>query len=280
MVAFSLNKQLCHVVLLVAVIRANCFVGLRMPYSTPSRPSSTLHATKEKLVFTADCTFTSEPILHFTRNQLQEFFDTPETQLLLVSAGGKRQVIRYPTLTPELKQLWLDACDTYGSVYSPLENDTALASDAIIQFPGLRQITTVLNGVKTQIDANGLPKYVFILIGEKKQISGSPPIVWLYNKLTGADKEDADRFILNDTKASSVVSIVENPDGSVAFKFSIELQIKVAFPRALVKILPTTKEKMEEQGSAAVLSAISTDIVDSLTETRRAFIQQLEKYKA
>jgi hypothetical protein len=41
-----------------------------------------------------------------------------------------------------------------------------------------------------------------------------------------------------------------------------------------VKALPTTKEKMEEQGSAAVLKTVSQDIKDAVAATRDAFLSQ------
>lgn len=241
-----------------------------------------LLAAEETLVFTGDYVYESDPVQGCTREDVISFFNEPTTQLFLISAGGKREVERHATLTADMKRLWLGVCEKFGSSLDqedwPSDSDEAVACDSIIQFPGLQLITTVLNGVKTRIDENGFPEYVFVLIGEKKRATGPAPIVWLYNKLTNADKEDAKNYILPETKAKSTVSIVEGED-EFSFKFTIEIQVQVGFPTSLIRILPTSKETMEEQGSAAVLKTVSGDIVDSITATRNDFLKRLNANK-
>jgi hypothetical protein len=273
----STSITLLSVALLICGTKIESFVVRRPHFLSTARVATSLHAGKGTLIFTGDCVFKSEPVTGCTREQITEFFSKPETQLFLISAGGKREAVRYPTLTPDLQELWTNTCDktnTYGSNYLPAVNDQAVAAQAIIQFPGLQLITTTLNGVKTRNDASGLPEYVFLVVGEKKSVSGTAALVWIYNKLTGTNKDDPDQFTLPDATATSVVSIVEEGDESYTFMFNLEIQVKVEFPSALLKILPTSKEKMEEQGSAAVLKAVSLDIVDSLTATREEFMRQ------
>ncbi|GKY97642.1 hypothetical protein MPSEU_000722600 [Mayamaea pseudoterrestris] len=293
MIFFRITS-LCLAVVMSFGRRVDSFL-IRSPRSHPAtlRTSATaavngstpltLQAAKETLVFTGDSVYKSDAISGCTQQQIMDFFSSPSTPVSLIGAGGKNEVNRYPTPLPsDVLELWHNACgnanSTYDSVFLPTEKDEVFASDAVIQFPGLRQVTTVLNGVKTRTDANGLPEYVFILIGERKKVSGSPPMVWIYNKLTGVNQDDPDpdRYSLRDATATSIVSIVKEDEDAFTFQIDIKLQIRVVFPSNLIKILPTTKEKMQQQGSAAVLKAVSNDIIASLADTRRKFIQKLQ----
>lgn len=241
------------------------------------RTNSSLNVGKERLVFSGECILKSEPFSGCNREQIVEYFNKPTTQLFLISAGGKRQVTRFSPVGSEFVDLWQEACRKTGEKeFLPKNGDEALSVDSIIQFPGLQQITTVLNGVKRRTDPNGFPEYIFVLIGEKKRIFGPSALVWIYNKLTRLDKEDPDRYRMPDAKATSVASVGEEPNGSFTFQIHVTIQIFVEFPATLVKILPASKEKMEQQGSAAVLKAITADIMDSLRVTRDEFLRQLE----
>jgi hypothetical protein len=249
---------------------------------TQRRPSSLYqqHAAKETLVFIGDFSHESDPIA-CSKEQVVNFLQQPETMLMLLGAGGKREVVVYPSLSAEMNQLWIDACvkfDAYGNDNLPSPSDTAITCDSIIQFPGLRLVITVLNGVKIKLDSNGIPKYVFVLIGEKKIASGATPIVWLYNRLTGAVKEDNDTYNLSDANAKSTVSVATE-NGSFSFKFDLQLRIKVEFPKTLLRILPASKDSMEEQGSSAVRRAVSQDVIDSINSTVETFLSKITRSK-
>jgi len=180
-----------------------------------------------------------------------------------------------------------------------------------VRFPGLKVVTTVCSGVKLTTkqtrredkdnssnnnNINEWPEYEFIMIGERRSVQGPKPLVWIYNQLTGGggNKKNSDNqkakgngdtddmrdasFNPSSTSARSLVSVVkqgddDDGDAAYAFTFDLEMQIRLEFPKALVRILPTSKERMEEQGSAAVLSSVKGDVVAAIAAAREAFVR-------
>jgi hypothetical protein len=179
-----------------------------------------------------------------------------------------------------------------------------VSTETSIRFPGLTVTSIVYIGTKLLWDhlpppdassrgmavtTTMMPAHEFVLLGEHQRVEGPPPLVWLYRKLTGIPDNDDDGG--GDTHAQGLdgssavgtirpskarswsrVAVVETLQGGLALSFATALEIRVDFPSLLVKILPTSKEKMEEQGSAAVLKAVSKDIVDAVTLTWDAFL--------
>lgn len=248
----------------------------RINFERRSRIAAALN--KETLTFSADFAFVSEPFFVADRSDVISFFKKDETRDLLLSAGGKRSA-EAVTLTPELIEMWKICCNTfYGPESLPGENDIAIAAVSDIQFPGLKMITTVCSGSKALSTRSNedLPMYEFVLIADKFEVQGAAPVVWIFNKLTGSKAEDSQEFGLTKTRARSRVSLIETENSNYAFQFALEMQVKVEFPKVLVKIMPTTKEKMEEQGSNAILKAVKQDIIDAITETRNSFVSTHE----
>jgi hypothetical protein len=247
-------------------------------------------STTETLVFTGDFVHLSDPIPKSRRSELAAFLRRDEAKRLLLSVGGKRPATRRE-LSKELLDLWVESCSDddghggYGEASLPDPDvDEVISSESIVNFPGLKMTSVIYSGTKLRTtrgngnndNSDSLPSHEFVMVAEQQRVEGPPPMVWLYRKLTGIDKSSEQGPKLSKGRARSRVSIVETDDGtSLALSFATELQIRVDFPRFLVKALPTTKEKMEEQGSAAVLKTVSQDIKDAVAATRDAFLNQL-----
>jgi hypothetical protein len=246
-------------------------------------------STTETLVFTGDFVHLSDPIPKSRRSELAAFLRRDEAKHLLLSVGGKRPATRRE-LSKELLDLWVESCGDdghggYGEASLPDPTvDEVISSESIVNFPGLKMTSVIYSGTKLRTaggdgindNSDSLPSHEFVMVAEQQRVEGPPPMVWLYRKLTGIDKSSERGPKLSKGRARSRVSIVETDDGtSLALSFATELQIRVDFPRFLVKALPTTKERMEEQGSAAVLKTVSQDIKDAVAATRDAFLNQL-----
>jgi hypothetical protein len=258
--------------------KVEAFAGVDQIMSAAKRRSQAhgLSAT-ETISFQGDFTYTSKPIEGCSGEEIRTFFTKKETRDLFISAGGKRPLSEQ-SLTPELSQLWTDACENmYGLMSLPTQDvDELINCQTIIKFPGLQVTTTILNGVKF-IDDEEWPAYEFVLIGEKKEARGAPPAVWIFNKLTGNDKVSNSTFHPPDAQAKSVVTILEETDGTFRFHFVVTMQIKVLFPKLLLKIMLTSKDNMEKQGSEAVLKTVSKDVIDSVDATRNEFLRITQK---
>jgi hypothetical protein len=226
-----------------------------------------LFAEKETLTFAADFHLTSERLQAESKDDVSRFMRTTACRNHFLSAGGTSNV-NEEELTPKLLEKWNDLCDYYGSDFSPEEGDSVVASESNVKFPGLILRNTVFSGVKL-VEQEGFPRYRCALIAEKRTVTGLPLFVWVFNKLTGASPDDV--YSPSNGKASSVISIVEK-DGGYAFHFDVKIVIKMEFPKALVNILPFSKEKMEERGTTSVKKAVSQDMEKAMNGANEAFL--------
>ena len=63
----------------------------------------------------------------------------------------------------------------------------------------------------------------------------------------------------------------------IVFSIEASLEVIVKFPSLLLKVMPVSKKKAEEQGSASVLKAIGKDIEAVLPKVRSYYLETFEK---
>ena len=152
-------------------------------------------------------------------------------------------------------------------------------------------------------------EYHSVLIAEQRHVTGPAPLVWLYNQLTGGERQRIKQQQPPATNASSqngesdrrrngsstgeasgyAVSRIyltkdqppqqqESPGEYSYYKigFDCTVEVLVQFPRFLLKIMPVSREKMEQQGSLSVKKAVEKDILHAIESTTMAF----EEWKA
>jgi hypothetical protein len=244
---------------------AQSFIQERLSVA-PRKHVEALHAS---LNFGKEITFTSKPLSDAKSEDVAEFFRRKECLDVILGAGGIRPV-KEITATPQLKKMWREACDKFGSVSTPTDGDLMLSIDTDLQLPGITLTTTGINGVKLLEDKNGLPMYETVLIADRRTAKGPAPIVWIYNQLTGDDKVKEGDYSPPQARVMSRSSITEQ-NGKFAFKVDVEFRIVVEFPAILVRILPTSKENMEEQGTISISKGIAKDVEVSVDALPKAF---------
>lgn len=251
--------------------------------STSRAQAKSLQAVTQ-LVFRVDYERKSDALPKGTTSQeLSNFLANESNREIFLSAGNSRP-FQYLEMTPQFKQYWRDACNHFSSTCLPDDDDKLIAVDAEVKFPGMKLVITSLQGVKElpPLKKNtdrggrgggGTKAYEVLLVGEKLQPRGAPPVVWLYNKMTGNDKRAKNEFYPpQQTRIRSVITGTELDDGELALSFRLNLRITVEFPRLLLKLIPTSKEKAEEQGSKSVLQAVSKDVDRAMQAAFDAFI--------
>jgi len=98
-------------------------------------------------------------------------------------------------------------------------------------------------------------------------------VVYMFNKLTGMNKKGDS--LKPSGVAASIVSLQEtagDDDENLVINFDANIKITVEFPAFLLKILPVSKEKAEEQGSASILKSVKPSLDQSLTGVYDAFL--------
>lgn len=241
---------------------------------SPSAASTTFLRATETLTFIADYTGTTESFTEgTTKEDLSDFLLKPDTRDIFLTAGGTRQVTELD-MTPQFKEFWQEACQEFSSSALPNDNDKLLSVDSVTKFPGLKLTVTTANGFKEIYSGDSFQGLELLLVAERQESKGAPPIVWLHNKLTGhGDREEGVFYSTEQTKARSWIAPTSHDNG-VALTFDVRLQIKVEFPAILLKLLPMSKEKSEEQGAAAIVKTIKKDVDSSLQQAYEKFIAQ------
>jgi hypothetical protein len=226
------------------------------------------------LTFLVELSVSSDPLpAETTTEQIKVFLEDMETRKLMLSTGKSREVQLVP-MSPELTSLWNEQCQQeYGEANLPgSPDDCILATDVITRLPGLRLNNKIYNGVKKSTNDAGIPQYTFLMIGEKQSVKGPAPLVWIFNKLTGAEKKK-DPSLKPSGVAKSDVAVINNQDGSLAIRYDVSIKITVTFPAVLLKILPTTKEKAEASASASIRKGLQKDVENGAKGVYDGFLE-------
>jgi hypothetical protein len=231
---------------------------------------SRLFAEKETLNFIANIETTSTSLDSVNIDVFTRFLKTTVCRNHFLSAGGTSKCVEVD-LSPELEDLWRDSCISYNLDVLPSGGDAVVIGESSLQFPGLKMVNNVYTGVKL-VEGDYRPFYKFLLIGERRKVYGPPPLVWLFNQMTGNSAENEDVVKPATTKVLSTLSIADSSD-SVCFTFACNAEVVVEFPKFLLKILPASKEKMEEQGTASIKKAIERDIDKAVSTVNDAFFE-------
>lgn len=227
----------------------------------------------ENLVFRADCKLVSEEFFVDNPLDLESFLRQESTRDLFLSAGGRRECHKVPS-SSHISNLWVDAChDHYGSECLPPPQDpVSVATETDVKFPGFQLRNTVLNGCQMQSDKNGMLCYTFSLIGDRKVLQGSRPVVWLVKSLSGISNDPQQGFEAPETKAKTCIYAVPSGIQSIRLHMDIEFTTTVTFPKLMLKLLPASKETVEERGSKSIHQVVKKDAEDALKAAREAWV--------
>ena len=205
-----------------------------------------------------------------TNEELSDFLE--DNYSLLVTAGGKRE-LKELELTPELVAMWKNACTLSGVEEPNEETDIAVqVRTGGIDFPGLHLESLAKIGVKKIKDNDSKRLYQFILLGDEQKVRGLPPVVWVFEKLTGSKEKDS-----KDRQSSSSVTTVSYKDvneSEIIFSINSQLTIEVNFPTFLLKILPTNKEKAEASGGKSITKLLEKDVAASMKAFEKAYLEK------
>jgi hypothetical protein len=212
-------------------------------------------------------------------NDVVEFFKTEANRDLLVTGGGERPCNEIK-VTPLQLNDWKSRCSALGAC-QPDENDSILSIvSSGIQFPGLKVESNALIGVKFVESEESEAKrsnsrYEFVLLSNEQIVTGLAPAVWIFKKLTGADKSGEDENSKFDSL--STVTYEEKENGTIVFRTDALLSIGVTFPKFLLKILPGDKKTIEEKGGKSVVKTLEKDVSQSMKAFEKAYLEKFDQ---
>lgn len=223
------------------------------------------------LTFRGEVSFNSSSLPHpESAEHLVRFFQTPASRNLMISGGGERPCTELE-VTPELLNDWRSKCEMLGAC-PPDEGDSVMSiTTPGLSFPGLTVKNLAKIGTKYVEDAP--PRHEFVLLSNDSEASGLPPVVWLYNRLTGGGKKDSSSSSTN-IKSLSTVSY-EKKNDSVVFQTKASLTIGMKFPKLLMKALGD-KSKAEQVGANSIRNTLDKDVAQSMTALEKAYLRFLD----
>mmetsp|Transcript_9911 Transcript_9911/g.12600 ORF Transcript_9911/g.12600 Transcript_9911/m.12600 type:complete len:280 (-) Transcript_9911:187-1026(-) len=224
------------------------------------------------LQFVGSFTHQSEPApLPDNGKDINDFFNQKEKRRVLLEGSGEHLVTPIEKPTPEIRQRWKKEAKIMGSTPPSSDDNMYLVTIKGVNFPGIKMNTIATIGTKVMLNSD-FPEYQATMAMSDTKPEGLRPLVWVVNKLTGASTE----MLYEDQTTHSFTRVrAEVNNGEVIFKAESNLVVDLKFPSFLLKILPASKEKVEEQGSEALQKALEKDVVPMINNFREEYIKYL-----
>jgi len=226
------------------------------------------------LRFVGEATTTADPVpMPPPGKSLSDFFAVDSHRDLLMKGTGN--VVEPMEANEELMERWAAEAKRVGAV-PPQKGDSLLqVTTSGIQFPGLKILSVATIGAKLIVDGDGgYPVHEFTLVRDTIKAEGPRPIRFIFNKLTATRDEEA-----KEQTTHSLTRTTAGPADSgdtCMFTSSSYLEVDVSFPKVLLRILPVSKEKAEQQGSQSILKTIEKDSGPALESFKSAYLKHIQ----
>jgi hypothetical protein len=261
------------------------------------------------LRFKAAFNHTSEPVPlsqiqkpYQIKNLLIQFFELEENRDHLLKGSGTIDVYKPNDKVVSfdfqaLMRRWKLESSYFGKDIAPSEYDVRFL-DLIVQTKflvfvvfvntiiGFKLIYTPLEDEHEEGKSDWEPEYEFLLLAEDFRADGPPPLLFIFNQLTGKGAEPTPYKLLNDIhlhhaylKVNARLHI-DDASGkeSITFQSASRAEITVQFPSILLKIIPVPTEMIERKGSLALQESMKKDVVSGMSNFRRAFVKWMYRY--
>lgn len=198
-------------------------------------------------------------------------------KLLLSGSGNNNAEILSEEESNKLMNEWKKQTVKVGALTPNAEEHPELdvicrVNTSGINFVGLEVKSDALIGTKLVLNENSSPEIQLVFVKDSQYAEGPKILVWIFNKLTGKDdkkaKTEKEQMV---TSFSKFYATSSNEGDDISLVIETSLDIAVQFPKFLLKILPVSKEKAEEQGSNSILKTLDKDTGASLKRIEEYF---------
>jgi len=235
---------------------------------------------KTTLRFRAGKTFVSDPTPlpgnPDSERALEQLMSKEENLIDILRGAGNEVICTSQDVATSNIDAWKRECVSFGVKPPSLDNgDKVFCVTTGMNFPGLRVSSVSYIGGKclpssTSDPPSTYPGFEFVLIKDEQQVEGPAPLKWVFNKLTGnSGGSEGGQSV----RSLNQVTVEPLSDGKgMVFQSKVTLEIGVQFPSIFLKLLPVSKEKAEEQGSASISKALDKDILPALKRVRDSWV--------
>jgi hypothetical protein len=163
-------------------------------------------------------------------------------------------------LTPAWKSLWGDRCfltdsQSCSTISTPETAKGVRFRTGAVDFPGLKVESRVVCGVHQMpnaVDWIGGGPYEFVVLEAKNSPTGSRPMVWLFEKLTGKSPPLS--------RSITLAGLQRTAGNKLVLRYVSKAVVEFAFPKVMMRLLPMSKERTEEIGSNALEKAVRKEV--------------------
>jgi len=233
-----------------------------------------------KVIFSAKKKLSSQPIslsqLQESQISLSQFFTSSQNRNLILSKDidGVQNISSSIPPNSRLLQLWKQQSEGYDIDPSVdmTQDDSYEVLEVVTrtQFPGMVLKSMNIIGSKrifSNSDQQYDPsQYQLTLLDTKLEPEGNSPIVWLFKKIVGKETNGISKQPMEEPRGSSFTTFTLEylNDNEIQFTSDAKLSVRVEFPKLLIRLLPVSLEKMEEQGSKSMQSTIDKEVGPAL----------------
>lgn len=254
-----------------------CRLGTSLS-STSSRQDGASN-DESSLLFFAKKRYLSEPIKNDEdddiKTKLASFLQEKGTIQTLLGGASENEVIKLPSSSDLLDQ-WTLKSEMLGAK-KPTSSDAAyMVTTDGIQFPGLKLVTKAYIGTSLALkDPSSFPELQLVFIKDEQFAEGFNR--WIFNKLTGGKKR-SDEGGQSTSSISRISATTDGVESGYRFSVDTQLQVNINFPAILLRILPVSKSKAEEQGSLSLEKLLDKDFNAVLPRLASQMIPWMEKF--
>jgi hypothetical protein len=230
------------------------------------------------LTFVCRERYMSDPLPPTTPQDVLKFFQDLDTRVILVSAGLQRPVEIISEVSQDMMDCWKGRCYLVGAAEPSADDILCKTQTGGFAFPGVTVRTNAYIGTKViPSREREYPTMEMVLIQDERIVTGLAPTVWLFNLLTGNSNSEESSKKSASADTVSRISVMRQDNEDTLFVFDVYAKIAVKFPKLLLNLLPVSRERAEEQGSAAIKKTLESDIlmaVKVMVEKFEAFCKQ------
>jgi len=230
---------------------------------------------------------------------LVDFFRTDA--YLQLPIGTRNRVTLAKDVTPDLLAKWREEAERMGAALPEDDGNSDKVLELSVTTPFLVfDIHNVAKiGVKLLPNPQGkgsgnqivCPEFQFTLLEEKFWADGPPPLVWIFNQLTGIDRpgrstasgggggggddEREGRYGHPNHALYRVRAVVSDDGTRLAFGSRMETELNIRFPAELLRIIPVDKRIIEERGSRSLRESMERDVPPGVDAFRESYLEWL-----
>jgi len=117
------------------------------------------------------------------------------------------------------------------------------------------------------------PEYQFTLLEQSVSAEGPPPLVFIFNQLTGINRKVKGTYVQPNHALFRVEAILSPDRKRLSFVSHMKAELNIRFPKVLLNLLPVPKEQIEKQGSVNLKRNMKRDVPPGVDLFREAYLR-------